>query len=52
MVLSGSEELALYNLKKRDKAKRIRGKMTAGKVSLDGSTLVYAEGNDWCTGIS
>lgn len=48
----GSEDIAFFNLNKKEKPKRIKTKGTAGKLSLDSKYFVFAEGNDWCEGIN
>jgi hypothetical protein len=52
LLLAGSEELCVYNLAAKDKVKRIKGKVTVGRISLDRTYLIYAEGNDWTEGLN
>lgn len=42
LVLTGSEEIAFFNMRKRDKPKRIKSKGTAAVLSLDGKYFIYA----------
>lgn len=52
LVIVGSEDIAFFNLAKREKPRRVKTKGTAGKVSLDEKYFYYAEGNDWCEGMN
>lgn len=51
LVIAGTEEVSFFNMRKKDKPKRIKGKVTAGCLTLDGRYYVWAEGNDWSEGI-
>ena len=51
-VVVGTEEIAFFNLSRKEKPKRIKTKGTAGKISLDAKYFYYAEGNDWCEGFN
>jgi hypothetical protein len=47
----GSEEISFYNLRSKEKSRRIKGKHTVGRLSLDGKYFLFAEGADWSEGI-